>query len=192
MSWYEFLLFFHIGMAVIWVGGTVMMHLFGMRALATRDTARLATLGKDIEWIATRTFTPASLLAFVSGILLVIESDFYGFGDDWIVIGLVLYAATFLAGVLYLGPESGRVGKLMAAGSPEAGRRMQRLIILSRLDVVLLWLILYDMAVKPELGDASSILWGLAGALLAAGLVLWRYRVALAQGPPAAATDSVS
>ena len=50
-----------------------------------------------------------------------------GFGDDWIVMGLVLYATTFLAGVLFLGPESGRIGVLAEQGSPEAGPRTMRL-----------------------------------------------------------------
>ncbi len=184
MSWYAFLLFVHVAAAIVWVGGGVMMQLFGIRAAMSGDPSRFATLGKDIEWIANRAFIPASLVAFVSGILLVIESEFYGFGDDWIVIALVLYATTFLAGLLFLGPESGRVGKLTAEGAPEAGPRTLRLIFLSRLDLVLLWLIVYDMTVKPDVGDASAVLWGVAGAAVAVGLVYWRYRVALALGPP--------
>ena len=145
----------------------------------------MATLGEDIEWIAYRVFILGSLLAFVTGILLVVESDFYGFGDDWIVIGLALYATTFLAGLLFIGPESGRVGKLAEAGSPDVGPRTLRLILLSRFDLVLLFLLIYDMAVKPDFGDASSILWGLAGAAVAVGLVFWRYRVSLNAPPPA-------
>jgi hypothetical protein len=82
------------------------------------------------------------------------------------VVALVLYATTFLAGLLFLGPESGRVGKLTAEGSPEAGPRTQRLIFLSRLDLSLLFLLIYDMTVKPGFDDAGSILWGLAGALV--------------------------
>ena len=92
------------------------------------DPRRLGELGEDIEWIANRVFIPASLTAFVSGILLVVESDFYGFGDDWIVLGLLLYATTFLAGLLFLGPESARIGKLIEERSPEAGPRTLRLI----------------------------------------------------------------
>jgi uncharacterized membrane protein len=187
MSWYAFLLFLHIAMAVIWIGGGLMMQLFALRASMLKDPARMAAVGQDIEFIAIRTFLPASLLAFVSGVLLVIEADFYGFGDDWIVIGLALYATTFLAGLLFLGPESARVGKLNAEGSPEAGPRTARLILLSRLDLVLLFLLLYDMAVKPSFDDAGSILWGLAGGLVAAGLVYWRYRLALARPAPAPA-----
>jgi uncharacterized membrane protein len=189
MSWFELLLFVHIAMAVIWVGGGLMMQFFGVRASMSGDPARMAVLGEDIEWIANRVFIPGSLLAFVTGILLVVESDFYGFGDDWIVIALVLYATTFLAGLLFMGPESGRVGKLNAEGSPEAGPRTQRLILLSRLDLVLLFLIIYTMAVKPDFGDASSPLWVLGGAAVAAGLLLWRHRASAgdAQGQAAPA-----
>ncbi|HEY6112806.1 MAG TPA: DUF2269 family protein, partial [Gaiellaceae bacterium] len=99
MTWYSFLLFVHVAMAVTWVGGGLMMQFFGIRAAMSGDPSRFATLGADIKWIADRVFIPASLLGFVSGILLVVESDFYGFGDDWIVIGLALYATTFLAGI---------------------------------------------------------------------------------------------
>jgi uncharacterized membrane protein len=185
VSWYEFLLFAHIAMAVIWIGGALMMQFFALRALKSGDSSRVATLGGDIEWIASRVLTVTPLLAFVSGILLVIESDVYGFGDDWIVIALVLYAVTFLGGVSFLGPESGRIGKLTAEGSPEAGPRTERLIVLSRFDLVVLFLILYDMAVKPDFGDPASILWGLVGALVAAGLIYWRYRVAKGSRPAA-------
>ena len=188
MTWYTFMLFAHVSLAVIWVGGGLMVQLFAVRAQMSGDPSRFVTLGEDIEWIAQRVFIPSSLLAFVSGVLLVIESDFYGFGDDWIVIALVLYATTFLTGLLFLSPESGRVGKLTAEGSPEAGPRTQRLIFFVRLDLVLLFLVIYDMTVKPDLGDSASILWGAAGALVAAGIIYWRYRVALSRAPaPAAA-----
>jgi uncharacterized membrane protein len=187
MTWYSLLLFVHVSVAVIWIGGALMMQFFGIRASMSGDPARMATLGQDIEWIGNRVFVPASLVAFVSGILLVVESDFYGFGDDWIVIALALYATTFLTGLLFLGPESGRVGKLTTEGSPAAGPRTLRLIMLARLDLVLLFLLIYDMTIKPDFGDAASLLWGLAGAAVAAGLVYWRYRVALAAGPPGGA-----
>jgi uncharacterized membrane protein len=184
MSWHELLLFLHISAAVIWIGGGLMMQFFGLRASRSGDPRRLGELGEDIAWIAQRVFIPSSLGAFVTGVLLVIEVPGLGFGDDWIVIGLLLYATTFLAGLLFLRPESGRIGKLKEEGSPEAGPRTLRLILLARLDLVLLFLILYDMAVKPEFFDAA-LLEGLATAAIAAGLIHWRYRVALTQPAPA-------
>jgi uncharacterized membrane protein len=178
MTWYEFLLFFHIAMAVIWVGGGAMLQFIGVRVIRDPDPKRLVQLGQDVEWVATRVLVPASLLAFVSGVLLVIDSDFIGFGDDWIVIGLVLFAVTFFAGALYFGPESGRVGKLAEAEgptSPVVQARLQRLLALTRADLMLLFLIVFDMAVKPEWGGAW--LWiavvffaALAGLLVRNGL----------------------
>ena len=187
MTWYSLLLFVHVAMAIIWVGGGLMMQFFALRTKMSGDPERMATLGEDIEWIANRVFIPGSLLAFVTGVLLVIESDFYGFGDDWIVVGLALYAISFFSGILFLGPESGRIGKLTAEGSPEAGPRMARLVFFARLELILLFGLIYDMTVKPSFDEAGSLLWGIAGALVAAGLVYWRYRVALAERPPGAA-----
>ena len=127
MTWYDFLLFAHIAMAAIWVGGGAMIQFFGLRAINAPDPMRLAQLGQDIEWIGSRVLVPASALAVVSGILLVIDSDFWGFGDDWIVIGLVLFAITFLAGALFFGPESGRLGKLVEAEGPTSPAVQEKL-----------------------------------------------------------------
>jgi hypothetical protein len=84
---------------------------------------------------------PASALAVVSGVLLVIDSDVWGFGDDWIVLGIVLFAITFLAGALFFGPESGRLGKLAEAEgptSPAVLAKLQRVLALTRADLMLL------------------------------------------------------
>ena len=89
-----------------------------------------------------------------------IESEFWGFGDDWIVIGLILFAITFLAGALFFGPESGRLGKLAETEgptSPVVQARMQRLIALSRADLMLLFLLIFDMAVKPVVGRPLAL-----------------------------------
>jgi uncharacterized membrane protein len=197
MTWYEFLLFFHISMVVVWVGGGTMIQLFALRIMKATDPMRMAEFGHDIEWIATRVFIPASLLAVVSGVWMVIDSDFWGFGDDWIVIGLILFATTFLAGALFFGPESGRLGKLAESEGPTAPvvqQRMQRLIALSRADLMLLFLIIFDMATKPEWGDLS--LWvALAGFVILAGVLVRNglsARLAAAAEEPSYSSSSIS
>jgi uncharacterized membrane protein len=177
MSWYEFLLFVHISMAVIWVGGAAMLQVIALRTTRNPDPMRLVEFGRDVEWIGNRVLVPSALLAVVSGVWMVIDSDFIGFGDDWIVIGIVLFAITFLAGALYFGPEAGRTGKLAAEEGPTPAvlEKLQRLLALTRADLMLLFLIIFDMAVKPSWGDAS--LWiavlvfaALAGLLVRNGL----------------------
>jgi uncharacterized membrane protein len=175
MTWYEFLLFFHIAMAAIWVGGGTIIQFFGLRALGATDPRRLVDLGGDIEWIGTRVLIPSSLMAVVAGVLMVIDSDVWGFGDDWIVIGIVLFAITFLAGAAFFGPESGRLGKLIEAEgptSPAVQAKLKRLLALTRADLMLLFLIIFDMAVKPSWGDAA--LWVAVVVLAALGAVLVR------------------
>ena len=174
MTWYEFLLFAHIAMATTWVGGAAIIQVFGLRAMRATSPMRLADLGADIEWIGQRVLIPSSLLAVVSGVLMVIDSDVWGFGDDWIVIGIVLFAITFLAGAGFFGPESGRLGKLVEAEgptSPAVLAKLKRLLALTRADLMLLFLIIFDMSVKPSWGDGSLLVSVLVFAALAALLV---------------------
>jgi uncharacterized membrane protein len=195
MTWFEVLLFVHVAMAVAWVGGGLTLLVLGYRYSQSGDPSRLAAFGTDIDWVAHRVFIPASLIAFVTGVWMVVDSDFYGFGDDWILVGLLLYATTFLAGLLFLGPESGRVGQLAAERSPQAPARVLRLVFLARLDLVLLFLIIYVMTLKPEI-DSETMLVGILAAVLAGGIIWWRYRSALTElqtaagpSPPADAED---
>jgi uncharacterized membrane protein len=174
VTWYEFLLFVHIAMATIWVGGGATLQFVALRAIKATDPLRLAEFAGDVAYIGNRVFVPASLLALVSGVWMVLDSDFIGFGDDWIVIALILFAATFLAGSLFFGPESGRIKKQIEAEgptSPGVQARIQRILALTRADLMLLFMIVFDMSVKPEWGDAW--LWiALAGFAALAGVLV--------------------
>jgi uncharacterized membrane protein len=168
---YEFLLFVHIACAVIWVGGGAMVQFMGLRVLASGDPSRLAQFGGDIEALGMRVLTPAALGAVLSGFCLVWEAELWSLGEDWIVIGLVLFAITFLAGFGFFGPESGRIKKQVESqGAAVALPRVRRLIVLMRIDQVVLFLIIFDMAVKPSFSDGWTIAGGLAAAVLLAAL----------------------
>jgi hypothetical protein len=116
-------------------------------------------------------------VTFLAGISLVLESDVWGFGDDWIVIALALFAVTFVAGAGFFGPESGRISKLVAtegADSPAAQARIRRILVLTRLDLVLLFLIVFDMTVKPSFDDGWTLVLALAAAVVLAALLTVR------------------
>ena len=175
MTWYEFLLFFHILMAALWVGGGAMMQMFALRAMRAPDPKRLVDFTGDVSFIGSRFLTPVSLLVVLAGVLMVIDSDFWSFDMDWITIALILFAITFLAGATFFGPESGRIAKLIETqgpDSPEALHRIQRLLALTRADLMLLFLIIFDMAVKPTWGDAW--LWIAVGFFAVVGALLVR------------------
>ena len=118
-------------------------------------------------------WTVIVILLVVWAILSVVGFAFEGL--LWLaVIGIILFAITFLAGALFFGPESGRLGKLAETEGPTSPvfqRRMQRLIALTRADLMLLFLIIFDMSTKPEWGDLS--LWvALAGFAILAGILV--------------------
>jgi uncharacterized membrane protein len=189
MSLYEFLLFVHLAGAVVWVGGGVSTQFFALRALRTKDTSRIAALAADIEWVGSRVLTTSSLITFLAGLALVWESEAWGFGDDWIVIGLALFAVTFVAGAGFFGPESGRISRLVAtdgAGSRAAQARIRRILVLARIDLILLFLIIFDMTVKPSFSDGWTIVLALASAIALAALLTVRRGGSLAK--PASAT----
>jgi uncharacterized membrane protein len=171
LTFSEFLLFVHIASAAIWVGGGAMIQFFGLRVLASGDANRLAEFAGNVEWVGSRVLTSASLVALVSGLGLVWESEFWGFGDDWIVIGLILFAITFLAGAGFFGPESGRIKKLIESeGADAAQARVKRLLVLTRIDLMILFLLIFDMSVKPSFDDGGTLLGAIAVAAALAAL----------------------
>jgi hypothetical protein len=147
---------------------------------------RTAHFAGDVEWFGTRVLVPDSLLVIAMGVAMVLNSDFYGFGDDWIIIALILFAITFLAGAAFFGPESGRIAKLIEAEgptSPAVAAKVRRILALSRADLVLLFLIAFDMVVKPTWGSTSLWVAVVIAAVLAA-LLVWRGLNAQVAGQP--------
>jgi uncharacterized membrane protein len=175
VTWYEFLLFFHILTAALWVGGGAMMQMFALRAMRAQDAKRLADFTGDVSFIGSRFLTPVSLLVILAGVLMVVDADYLSFDMDWITIAFILFAITFLAGALFFGPESGRIAKLIESegpSSPQVLARIQRLLALTRADLMVLFLIIFDMAVKPSWDDAW--LWIAVGVFALLGAVLVR------------------
>ena len=104
MTWYEFFLFLHISMAVIWVGGGFFLQILALRVMGTRDEARMAAFAGDAEVLGMRVFAPSSLLLLLAGVGLVLNLD-WNWSEPFIVIGLAVWLISFVAGVAYLGPS---------------------------------------------------------------------------------------
>src|SRR5687767_13317347 len=107
---YELLLFGHLLFVVAWVGTDIALQVLSLRILSA-GPERSAAFLSDIEWLGTRLLTPAALLVVVFGFGLISELD-YSVGDTWIWLALAAFAASFIAGAGFLGPESGRIGNL--------------------------------------------------------------------------------
>ncbi len=149
---YELLLFGHLLFVVAWVGTDIALQVLSLRILSA-GPERSAAFLSDIEWLGTRLLTPAALLVVVFGFGLISELE-YSVGDTWIWLALAAYVASFIVGAGFLGPESGRIGNLVAergADDPEVQARIRRILLVSRIELVILILVILDMVVKPGL-----------------------------------------
>jgi uncharacterized membrane protein len=149
-SWYQTWKALHVLLAIVWVGGALMIQLFAFRILGESDGVRIAKFAKDVEVIGTRTFIPASLLLIVLGFVLVHEGHWPW--TFWLVFAIVVWALSFVSGAFFLGPESGRIAKLIeerGGVDAEVQLRIERILLHSRVEMVLIALIAMDMVLKP-------------------------------------------
>jgi uncharacterized membrane protein len=185
MSYYEVLLFLHIALAAVWIGSAVLLHVLAMRSRSS-DPAIMAAIGPHGAWIAQRVFVPASLAVLVLGVLLTIEGP-WAFDQLWILLALALFAATFVVGLGMIEPTAKRLTEAIQAHGPasaEVLRLDKRLEALSWVDLAILFVVLWDMALKPRGEDVGTLL---VAAIALAVAVLNLARVVRAEAAPAAA-----
>src|SRR3954465_13367431 len=137
---YKWLLGFHIMLAVVWVGSNTAIQIFVIRAKRA-GADRLAFLASEIEWYGKHVLLPSSLTLVILGFLLLHESSgAYDLGQGWVTFGFAVWLLSFIAGAGYLGPESGRLSKLVderGPDDPEYQRRLARIFVISRIELLL-------------------------------------------------------
>jgi uncharacterized membrane protein len=141
----------HVIAIVIWVGGDITLTTLGIVFERRGDSETLAALGKLGAWIGVHVYTPAAFAVFAFGVAL-IEQGGFGWGLLWIDLALAGWALATGIGVLYVGPELGRIDRAATEHGPESeevARRVARLFTVFRFDTVLLILVVLDMTVKP-------------------------------------------
>lgn len=142
----------HVIAIVIWVGGDVTLTTLGIVFERRGDRETLAALGKLGAWIGVKVYTPAAFAVFAFGVAL-IQQGHWGWGRVWIDLALAGWAIATGVGVLFVGPELGRIDKAageFGPGSDEVARRVRRLFTVFRFDTVVLILVVLDMTVKPS------------------------------------------
>ena len=147
---YDWLKAFHVFLAVVWVGGAVLLNILALFALRSPLPGRKAEFAREAAWVGTRIFTPASLALVALGFWMIYDLD-WGY-PLWIVLGLVAFGLSFLLGVAFLGPRSAKTAKVVerfGPDSPEAAGQIRRVVAVARIDLAILVLVLFDMVLKP-------------------------------------------
>jgi uncharacterized membrane protein len=150
-NWYLVFKSIHVLAAIVWLGGGAVITVLAWRAKRVRDNVQLLQIGKQAEWLSTRVFVPASLVVLAMGFVLMHKGG-WAYGSFWALFGLIAWGVSFVVGAAFLGPEAGKLARLIETKGPEdpaALARVNRIIAVARTDVVLILLVAADMVAKP-------------------------------------------
>lgn len=151
MDTYEIFLLFHIAGAICWVGADTYLFISSRRVLARDDGNEIRGFMSDVSYLGPRFFIPVSLVTVVFGILTVIEGP-WGFDEPWISAGLTMFVISFLMGAGYVKPRVEKLDAMGEAGdvaAPEYRTLVGKVLLASRIELVLLWAIVAVMVIKP-------------------------------------------
>src|ERR1043166_3682427 len=152
-SWYSVFKSIHVLAAIVWLGGGATITILAWKAQRAKDNAELLQIGKQAEWLSTRVFVPASITVLAMGFVLIHKGG-WGYGHFWTLFGLIAWGVSFAVGAAFLGPESGKLARLVETKGPEDPEviaRLNRILAIARPDIVLVLLIATDMVAKPFL-----------------------------------------
>lgn len=161
--------FLHVAVAILWLGGAAGMVLAGGRAMRMGRSDDILAIVRQVSFLAGAVFMPGSAVVLVLGLYLTWAQ--WTFWDAWVVIGILGVVATGAIGGAILSPLARRIE---AAGQgAEALALSQELLRKARADMVLLFVIVWDMVAKPQWADWGQIL-GMAAVVVLGGIVFLR------------------
>jgi uncharacterized membrane protein len=149
--WYFVFKMLHVGAAVIWVGGGVFLTICAVLAELADDDDQLLQIGHWAETVAGRLFPAMSFVVLGFGFAMTSNGDI-PYDQFWLIFGLVAWGLSAATGILFLGPEAKRLNRAAAEHgpkSPQVQARLRRILLVARIDIALMFLIVFDMVVKP-------------------------------------------
>ena len=148
MTYREILLVLHIAGAGTWLGANVVQAVVPPLA-ARKSAAVLAGWYRITSALATRLYVPAAILILITGVLLVLEIDAYGFGHLFVTIGFGMIVVGALLGQFVFGPGGDAAADAVESGEPGAIRTtVGRLTRFGLIDTLLLLFTITAMVLR--------------------------------------------
>lgn len=150
-AWYSAFKAIHVLAAVVWIGGGALLTILGGVAQRKNDPVELVTVARQAAMVGEKLFAPAGLVVVAMGVAMMVNTN-WGWGRFWVVAGLVGYAITFVTGIAVLSPLAKKIVATTEANGPEHPETLalvKRILLIARLDVMMLFLVVVDMVVKP-------------------------------------------
>lgn len=148
----DFLLIIHVLAAATWVGAGVFSGFAGSRMARQGGPAALGWAKVSRE-AAVKVFNPAGILTALSGILLVIFSDAYDWGDAFVTVGLTVVVINGVIGGAVHRPISDKMISALEGDDYEtAGRLGKQAAIWGSVSIALLIVAVSVMVMKTGAG----------------------------------------
>ncbi len=151
MTAYELLVAGHVAGAICWVGSDTYLQISSHRIVARENADEIGGFVSDLVFLGPRWLIPVSLLTVVFGVGAVLDGP-WSFGDPWVSAGLTMFVISFLIGLLYLTPGLDKldgIGKAEGTGSAAFATQLGKILLASRIEMVLLWATVLVMVLKP-------------------------------------------
>ena len=149
MSWYELLLSLHILAIATWFGSSLATTAMGYMSLRTGPEAFGTVALPATKW-AGRAHPAAGVVALLTGFAMIADAD-WDF-DTWLILGLVGLVVAMGVGGALIGRTAEGIVKRMEAGSmtaEELTTDARQLLLYTRIELVILVLVIVDMVAKP-------------------------------------------
>ena len=148
----DFLLIVHVLAAATWIGAGVFSGFAGARMAREGAPAALGWARVSRE-AGLKVFNPAGLLTGLSGILLVVLSDVYEWGDTFVTVGLAVFVIAGAIGGLVHRPDSDRMVTALESADYETATAIgKRAAIWGTVTIALLIVAVSVMVMKTGIG----------------------------------------
>jgi uncharacterized membrane protein len=149
---YDLLKLVHVLAAITWVGSAIFLQIYVTRLTRAGERARVASIAGDIEEIGKQVFAPASGVLLVFGGLMIWYAPQWELTQLWVILALAGFAYTFVTGLFVIGPQATKVAQMTTTSAPDdpsLQAAIKRIFLMSRLDLLVLVLVVCDMVLKP-------------------------------------------
>lgn len=150
MTYRDILLVIHIAGAGTWLGANVVQALV-QPAAARMGSATLAGWYRLSSFLARRLYNSAAILILITGVLLVLQSDAYGFGTTFVTIGFGMIVIGAIIGILVFGPGGDAAAEAVESGDqPRIRSAVARLTRWGLVDTLLLLFTITAMVLRLD------------------------------------------
>ena len=148
VSYRDVLLVLHIAGAGTWLGANVVQAVVPPMA-ARRSAEVLAGWYRITSSLAKRLYVPAAILILITGVLMVLDSEAYGFGSLFVTIGFGMIVVGALLGQFVFGPGGDAAADAVESGDGVAIRStVARLTRFGIIDTLLLLFTITAMVLR--------------------------------------------